>query len=130
MRGSAFCYHHGRRIPPARKASSTEHRIEIPANLDPNGIAQGISSVLRNLADGRISARRASVLLWGMGTVAKRPANCESAPAAPTPVWLIANLIALIDDSDDEAVTLINKLAARLGLDSPDAPPELTGAKR
>ena len=70
MRGSAFCYYHGRRIPPARKNASSETspeaRIDIPAVLDTRSINQALSHVLQGLADGRISPRRASILLYGI----------------------------------------------------------------
>jgi len=63
MRGSSFCYFHAR---PQRPARPREPRIEMPDRLDSKGTQDVIHRTLRALAAGRISARRAAVLLYGI----------------------------------------------------------------
>jgi len=49
MRGSAFCYHHGRRIPPRGKSPSPGHRVHMPATLDHHGITTASTASSRVL---------------------------------------------------------------------------------
>ena len=129
IRGSAFCYFHGRRIPPRAKSPSTEHRVEIPATLDQNGIPHALNSVLQGLADGRVSARRASILLFGLQMAVNHPESCSAASTVPTSNPLLDELLFPTDPSD-EAVSLINELAEKLGLDPKTAPPRAPRPKR
>jgi hypothetical protein len=86
MRGSAFCYFHGRRIPPARKkASSSEARIDVPAVLDGKGINYALRQIMQSLGDGKISARRASILLYGLQMASANPSQSGSLPAGLVP---------------------------------------------
>lgn len=78
MRGSAFCYFHGRRIAPQRKQSTAVTRIEIPSNLDRNGVAHTLHQVLNGLGNGSISPRRASILIYGLQMAMENPPECES----------------------------------------------------
>lgn len=110
MRGTAFCYFHGRRIPPRGKHPSTGHRIEMPATLDGNGITRAIQSVLRGLADDRISARRASILLMGLQMAAHQPDDCDP---NPDPAGLFSSAL-----DSGEAIAAINALAEKLALGS------------
>jgi hypothetical protein len=74
MRGNAFCYSHGRRIPPAPNGAPTsEGRVDIPATLNGQGITHALTQVLRGLGSGGISPRRASVLFYGLQLAANRP---------------------------------------------------------
>ncbi len=130
MRGIAFCYHHGRHIPPThRSASPTEGRVEIPAVLDRQGIALAVNHVLQSLSNGRISARRASVLLYGLQMVVAHPADCDSAPDDPSPDLLPGGLFASMGISEEETISLINSWAHKMGMDAsipaepPDTPP-------
>ncbi len=129
IRGTAFCYFHGRRIPPQAKSPSTEHRVEIPIAFDQNGILHALHSVLQGLADGRISARRASILIMGLQMAINHPEPCDPAPTAPSSNPALDELLFSTDPSD-EAVSLINALAEKLGLDSETAPPRVPGPKR
>jgi hypothetical protein len=63
MRGSSFCYFHARA---QRPANPREARIEMPALLDSKGTQAAVHRTLDALAAGRISARRAAVLLYGI----------------------------------------------------------------
>jgi len=118
MRGSAFCYHHGRRIPPARKGPSAERRVEIPQTLDPNGISHTAGNILQALANGHISARRASVLLYGLQIATGAPSHSASPPpAAANP---FGGLFPSADTCDEETISMVNALAQKLGLGSPD----------
>jgi len=81
MRGCAFCYFHGRRVP-VRKAAPAATRIQMPAALDRKGITETLHQVLNALANNKISARRASILLYGLQMAIKDP---EVAAAAPVP---------------------------------------------
>ncbi len=130
IRGSAFCYFHGRRIPPQAKSPSTEHRVEIPTTLDQNGIPHALNSVLQGLADGRISARRASILLLGLQMAHSYSESRSPAPTSLTSDPLLDELLLSADPSDDEAVSLINALAEKLGLDAKTALPRPPGPKR
>ncbi len=79
MRGCAFCYSHSRRIAPHRQQSPAEDRIEISPKLDNNGIVQTLHQVLNGLANGRISPRRASILIYGLQMAADHPQQCNAA---------------------------------------------------
>jgi hypothetical protein len=81
MRGSAFCYFHGRRIAPQRKQGTAVCRIEIPSNLDRNGVAHTLHQVLNGLGNGSISPRRASILIHGLQLAMGNPPECEPEPA-------------------------------------------------
>lgn len=129
IRGSAFCYFHGRRIPSQAKSPSTEHRVEIPTTLDQNGIPHALHSVLQGLAEGRVSARRASILLMGLQMALDHPETRSPAPNPSTPNPLF-NQMLFTADASDEAVSMINELADKLGLDAKTAPPRVPGPKR
>ena len=126
MRGSAFCYFHGRRIPPRGKRPSTGHRVEIPPTLDRNGISHALHSVLQGLAADRISARRASILLLGLQMAVDHPAN--RAQVAPTLDLLPAELFRS-EGGSDETIAAINAFAEKLGLGSHGAPPRTVSPK-
>lgn len=130
LRGSAFCYFHGRRIPRQAKSLSTEHRVEMPTTLDQNGIPHALHSVLQGLADGRLSARRASILLLGLQMALNHPESRSPAPTSPTSDPPLDELLFSADPSDDGAVSLINALAEKLGFDATTAPPRAPGPKR
>jgi hypothetical protein len=66
MRGSAFCYFHGRAPRPARPARTLESNIEIPLVNSPREAVLALNRIMQALAANRISARRAAVLLQGM----------------------------------------------------------------
>jgi hypothetical protein len=117
MRGSAFCYFHGRRIPPAGKRPSTEHRVQMPATLDRGGITQALQSVLAGLAEDRISARRAGILLMGLQMAARHPADSDP---DPDPDLLPDELFSSALDSE-EATAASNALAQKVGLVSDGA---------
>jgi hypothetical protein len=130
IKGSAFCYFHGRRIPPQAKCPSTEHRVEIPTTLDQNGIPYALHSVLQGLADGRVSARRASILLLGLQMALNHPETRSPAPTTLASDPPLDELFFSADPSDDEAVSMINALAEKLGLDAKTAQPKAPGPKR
>jgi hypothetical protein len=129
IRGSAFCYFHGRRIPSQAKSPSTEHRVEIPSTLDQNGIPHALNSVLQGLAGGRVSPRRASILLMGLQMALNHPETPSPAPTAPTSNPSLDQML-FTADASDEAVSLINALAEKLGLGAKTAPPRAPGPKR
>jgi len=129
IRGSAFCYFHGRRIPSQAKSPSTEHRVELPTTLDQNGIPHALHSVLQGLADGRISARRASILLLGLQMALNHPETCSPAPTAPSSNPIFGDLLSS-DEPSDEVIDLINALAEKMGLGAKTAPPPAPGPKR
>jgi hypothetical protein len=81
MRGSAFCYFHGRRIAPQRKQSTAVTRIEIPSNLDRNGVAHIIHQILNGLGNGSMSPRRASILIHGLQMAMENPPESDPEPA-------------------------------------------------
>ncbi len=85
MRGNAFCYSHSRRIAPHRKQSPAEDRIEISPKLDNNGIVKTLHQVLNGLASGRISPRRASILIYGLQMAADHPQPCNAAAPSSVP---------------------------------------------
>ncbi len=66
MRGSAFCYFHGRTLRPALQPRPLETNIEIPAVIGSNGCAGALNQILQALANNRISSRRAAILLQGV----------------------------------------------------------------
>ena len=94
MRGTAFCYFHGRRASPP-KSSPAEAHIEIPATLDRAGIPQALRRVMNALANNQIRSRRASILFYGLQMAidhpdAPRPRACSNAvqPNRPRPADL------------------------------------------
>jgi hypothetical protein len=117
MRGSAFCYHHGRRIPPRGKGPSAGHRVPMPATLDRHGITRALHGVLQGLADDRISARRAAVLLQGLQMAASHPEDC-----APRSDLFPPELFSSAIDTE-EVVAAVNALAEKLALNPGAAPP-------
>lgn len=66
MRGSAFCYFHGRAPRPARPARIPESNLEMPSIHSPGAIIGALDQIIQALAANRISARRAAVLLQGV----------------------------------------------------------------
>jgi hypothetical protein len=66
MRGSAFCYFHGRAPRPARPARSPEANIEVSPVSGSSGCALAVNQIMQALANNRISTRRASILLQGV----------------------------------------------------------------
>lgn len=126
MRGCAFCYHHARRIPPSRKlAPSSEMRVEIPAVLDRNGINLALHHVLQALANGRISPRRASMLLYGLRIAVDDPSSALPGSVSALPP---SDQPGAGETSDQDVIDLVNSMAAKLGLDS-DALPEAPAPK-
>jgi len=85
MRDCAFCYFHRRRIAPRRQQSPAEDRIEIASRLDNNGIVQTLHQVLNGLANGRISPRRASILIYGLQMASNHPQQCNAASPGSVP---------------------------------------------
>jgi hypothetical protein len=63
MRGSTFCYFHGRAPRPTRPARTLESNIEIPLVNSPREIVGALNRIMQALAANRISPRRAAVLL-------------------------------------------------------------------
>jgi hypothetical protein len=98
MRGTAFCYFHGRRASPP-KSSPAETRIELPARLDRAGIPQALRQVMNALANNQISSRRASILFYGLQMAIDHPDVPGPAPAQsqPNPIDL-ARLSSAIGD--------------------------------
>ncbi len=117
MRGSAFCYHHARRIPPRGKSPSGGLRVHMPATLDRHGIASALHGVLQGLADDSISARRAAVLLQGLQMAASHPGDC-----APRSDLLPPELFSSAFDCE-EVVAAVNALAEKMALNPDAAPP-------
>lgn len=129
IRGSAFCYFHGRRIPPRVKSPSPEDRIEIPSTLNRSEIPHALQNVVQGLADGRISPRRASILLLGLQMAINHPESDPAPPIVPNFDFPLDQLLLSADDSD-ETITLINALAEKLGLDARTVPPRKLPPKR
>ena len=67
MRGSAFCYFHGRAPRPARPARPLEvqHRDALPSSA-PVDAPLAVNQIMQALAANRISPRRAAILLQGV----------------------------------------------------------------
>jgi hypothetical protein len=66
MRGSAFCYFHGRAPRPARPPRTLESNIEMPLVNSPRERAGALNRIMQALAANRISPRRAAILLQGV----------------------------------------------------------------
>jgi hypothetical protein len=66
MRGSVFCYFHGRPPRPARPGRPLETTMDIPPVVDSGTTLDAISQILQALAANRITSRRAAVLLFGV----------------------------------------------------------------
>ena len=73
MRGSAFCYFHGRAPRPARPARTLESNIEIPLVNSPREIVDALNRIMQALAANRISPRRAAILLQGVQMASGQP---------------------------------------------------------
>ena len=78
MRGSAFCYFHGRAPRPARQLRPLETNIEIPPVIGSRGCALALNRIMQALAANRISPRRAAILLQGV-----QMASGQVMPGAP-----------------------------------------------
>jgi hypothetical protein len=66
MRGSVFCYFHGRTPRPTRPPRTLESNIEIPPVIGPGEVVGAVHQIIQALAANRISTRRASILLQGV----------------------------------------------------------------
>jgi hypothetical protein len=66
MKGTAFCYYHGRAKRPTRPARQVETMIELPSVLSPDGVAYSLDQVVHAVSSNRISNRRAAVLLMAL----------------------------------------------------------------
>jgi len=73
MRGSAFCYFHGRAPRPARPARTLESNIEIPLLNSHREIVGALNRIMQALAANRISSRRAAVLLQAVQMASGQP---------------------------------------------------------
>jgi hypothetical protein len=80
VRGSDFCYFHGRPNQPSRaSAQSRENPIDFPLIFDHEDILMAVNQSLQGLAANDLSTRRASILLMGIQMAAaqlsKQPTN-------------------------------------------------------
>ncbi len=66
MRGSAFCYFHGRAPRPARPLRSPEANIEVSPVVGSMGCARAVNQITQALANNLISTHRAAILLQGV----------------------------------------------------------------
>jgi hypothetical protein len=66
MRGSAFCYYHGRAPRPVRPVRSLETKLELPPIIGPGEIVGAVGEIIQALAANRIGTRRAGILLQGV----------------------------------------------------------------
>lgn len=66
MRGSVFCYFHGRPPRPAPPVRPLETRIDIPPVLNPNSALKAVGTIIQALGANRISTRRAGLPLFGV----------------------------------------------------------------
>jgi hypothetical protein len=66
MRGSVFCYFHGRAPRPARPVRSLEINLDLPPIIGPGEIVGAVGEIIQALAANRISTRRAGILLQGV----------------------------------------------------------------
>jgi hypothetical protein len=73
MRGSAFCYFHGRAPRPARPLRSPEANIEVSPVVGSMGCARAVNQIMQALASNRISSRRAAILLQGVQMASGQP---------------------------------------------------------
>ena len=110
MRGSDFCYFHGRTQRPAKPARR-EARIEFPAALDSNGILKVIGSILNALGSGLISSRRASVLLFGLQLASTRQSSGLAGLAPDNPLSTPIDATGIPDHLLDELNTVLDKMA-------------------
>lgn len=122
MRGGAFCYQHGRRIPPVGSGASTsETRIDIPAVLDDAGITHALTQVLQGLGNGGISPRRASILLYGLQMAHSQTASCNPPPARSGYDPLSDPAFDVIFDpalSEDQAIEMAESLLRKMNSES------------
>jgi len=81
MRGSVFCYFHGRPPRPSRPARPLETNLEMPPVLGSRGCALALNQIMQALANNRISSRRAAVLLQAvqMASGQSLPGNADFA---------------------------------------------------
>jgi hypothetical protein len=73
MRGSAFCYFHGRAPRPTRPARTQESNLEIPLLNSRREIVGALNRIMQALAANRISSRRAAVLLQAVQMASGQP---------------------------------------------------------
>jgi hypothetical protein len=66
----------------------------------------------------------------GLQMALNHPESRSTAPTSPTSDPPLDELLFSADPSDDEAVSLINALAEKLGLDAKTAPPRAPGPRR
>jgi hypothetical protein len=67
LRGKPYCYFHSRLRERAARPASPYLAIELPPTLEDRGSIQlAVSEVISAIADNRIDARRAGMLLYGL----------------------------------------------------------------
>jgi len=81
IRGSVFCYFHGRPPRTSRPARPPESILEIPPVIGSRGCALVLHQIMQALANNRISSRRAAVLLQAvqMASGQSLPGNADFA---------------------------------------------------
>jgi hypothetical protein len=81
IRGSVFCYFHGRPPRTSRPARPPESILEIPPVIGSRGCAPVLHQIMQALANNRISSRRAAVLLQAvqMASGQSLPGNADFA---------------------------------------------------
>ena len=112
MRGSDFCYFHGRTQRPAKPAARREARIEFPAALDSNGIQKALNSTLRALCSGLISSRRASILLFGLQMASTREFSGSAGLAPDNPLSAPIDATGVPSNLLDELNAVLEKMAS------------------
>jgi hypothetical protein len=72
MRGTCFCYFHGRPQRPARASRPAETPIDVALVFEEETALQAMNEIVQALAANRISNRRAALLLYGVQMAAAR----------------------------------------------------------
>jgi hypothetical protein len=93
MRGTAFCYYHGRATRPARPVRPSEIEIELPHLIDVESCLEAINEIVQALAASRISSRRASILLY---SVQMSLANLSAGAPSIAPAVDVSQLLSSI----------------------------------
>jgi len=87
MRGSQFCYFHGRKHIYVSNTRSKDHALQLPTLEDSTCIHLALNEVLQALASGNIDLNRAGKLLYALQvaeqTICSAPMRPPNLPETP-----------------------------------------------
>ena len=83
MRGSCFCYFHGRKHIHVARSNSKDQALELPPLQNEASIHAALNEVLQALASGNVDTKRAGNLLYALQMAQQTVHSVPFVPPAP-----------------------------------------------